>query len=113
MNPLYPDVALRAGHRCEYCRAPEEVFNFPFEVEHIVPVSRDGKKVAGNSALACRACNLRKAAHIAGSDPESMEVVALFNPRDCRWEQHFQADPESGTIKGLTPVAGEPSHDCK
>ncbi len=23
MNPLYPVVAQRAGHRCEHCRAPE------------------------------------------------------------------------------------------
>lgn len=31
MNPLYPAVADRAGHRSEYCRAPEAVFNFAFE----------------------------------------------------------------------------------
>ena len=37
MNPNYPFVAERACHRCEYCHAPEAIFNFPFEVEHIVP----------------------------------------------------------------------------
>ena len=37
MNDWYPLVAERAGHRCEYCLAPEAVFNFPFEVEHIFP----------------------------------------------------------------------------
>lgn len=37
MNPRYASVAARAGHRCEYCHAPEAVFNFPFEVEHVVP----------------------------------------------------------------------------
>ncbi len=42
MNRLYPLVAQRAGHRCEYCRAPEEIFSFPFEVEHINPKSRKG-----------------------------------------------------------------------
>ena len=36
MNRFYSEVAERAGHRCEYCRAPEVVFNFPFEVEHII-----------------------------------------------------------------------------
>jgi hypothetical protein len=35
MNPKYAFVALRAGHRCEYCHAPEVVFNSLFEVEHI------------------------------------------------------------------------------
>lgn len=31
MNPFYTLVADRAAHRCEYCHAPELVFNFPFE----------------------------------------------------------------------------------
>lgn len=43
MNPHYPFVADRAGHVCEYCRAPEVVFNFQFEVEHAMPQSRDGE----------------------------------------------------------------------
>jgi hypothetical protein len=34
MNSFYTLVADRAAHRCEYCHAPELVFNFPFEVEH-------------------------------------------------------------------------------
>lgn len=42
MNPHYPLVAERAAHRCEYCRAPEAIFNFPFEVEHVLPVSQQG-----------------------------------------------------------------------
>jgi hypothetical protein len=41
VNPSYPRVAARAGHLCEYCRAPELIFNFPFEVEHIIPSSVD------------------------------------------------------------------------
>ncbi len=48
MNPRYVQVALRAGHRCEYCHAPEVVFNFPFEVEHIIPVSRCGLDTESN-----------------------------------------------------------------
>ena len=40
MNPFYTQVADRAEHRCEYCRAPELAFNFPFEVEHLIPKSR-------------------------------------------------------------------------
>ncbi|MDD1414047.1 hypothetical protein MEN41_05055 [Dolichospermum sp. ST_con] len=39
MNPFYHLVADRAFHRCEYCHAPELVFNFPFEVEHIIPIA--------------------------------------------------------------------------
>jgi len=104
MNPHYTPVALRAGHRCEYCHAPEAVFNLPLEVEHIVPVSRGGDDTAANWALACRACNLYKATHVHGSDPESHAVVRLFHPREDQWEDHFRVAAESGEIEGLTPV---------
>lgn len=104
MNPRYTQVAMRAGHRCEYCRAPEGVFNFPFEVEHIIPIFREGTDTETNWALACRSCNLRKATHVSGIDPESQAVACLFNPREDRWEEHFRADTESGKIKGLTMV---------
>ncbi|MDX2241996.1 MAG: hypothetical protein NW224_15025 [Leptolyngbyaceae cyanobacterium bins.302] len=40
MNPSYAAIAQRTNHRCEYCKAPEVVFNLPFEVEHIVPLFR-------------------------------------------------------------------------
>ena len=71
MNPRYPTVAERAGDCCEYCRAPEAIFNFPFEVEHIVPTSRGGEDQRANWALSCRACNLHKADHLEAMDPES------------------------------------------
>ena len=42
MNPFYRAISERAKHRCEYCQAPEVVFNFPFDVEQtgdpILPV---------------------------------------------------------------------------
>jgi 5-methylcytosine-specific restriction endonuclease McrA len=104
MNPHYTQVALRAGHRCEYCRAPEAVFNLSLEVEHIVPVARGGEETAANWALACRACNLYKAAHVSGHDPESDAVVRLFHPREDQWEDHFRITPESGEIAGRTPI---------
>jgi len=104
MNPHYPEVALRAGHRCEYCHAPEAVFNLPLEVEHIVPLARGGEDTTTNWALACRACNLYKATHVSGSDPESHVVVRLFHPREDRWDDHFQVAPESGEMVGRTPI---------
>ena len=104
MNPHYPEVALRAGHCCEYCHAPEAVFNLPLEVEHIVPIARGGEDTTTNWALACRACNLYKAAHVSGRDPESHVVVRLFHPREDRWDDHFQVAPESGEMVGRTPI---------
>lgn len=102
MNPRHPEVSLRAGHRCEYCRAPEVVFNFPFEVEHIHATSRGGDDSLDNLALACRACNVRKSASGTGIDPDTGDSARLFHPRNDRWDQHFRADEASGRIVGLT-----------
>ncbi len=104
MNPRYPLVAERARHRCEYCRAPEAIFNFPFEVEHILASSRQGSDEDANLALACRACNLRKAAHSRGLDDVTGAEVPLFDPRQDRWEEHFRVMLETAAIEGLTPV---------
>jgi hypothetical protein len=104
MNPHYAQAALRAGHRCEYCRAPEVVFNFPFEVEHVIPFSRGGEDADANRALACRSCNLRKAAHVSAMDPVSRGEVHLFHPRQDRWAEHFGINAERGAIEGLTAV---------
>jgi hypothetical protein len=104
MNPLYPAVAQRAGHRCEYCHAPEAVFNFSFEVDHIVPVAAEGADEQTNLALGCRSCNLYKSDCVEGEDAVTGKSVRLFNPRRDRWNEHFQVDPASGAIQGLTAV---------
>jgi hypothetical protein len=104
MNPSYPSVARRAGHRCEYCHAPEAVFNFPFEVEHVHPTSRGGAEDDANLCLSCRACNLRKSDRLEFRDEVTQESVPLFDPRRQRWPEHFQVDSESGEIQGTTPT---------
>jgi len=104
MNRHYAGVAERAGHRCEYCHAPEAIFNLPLEVEHMVPTSRGGPDDESNRALACRACNLYKSDQQNGIDQTTREVVRLFHPRRDRWDEHFRVEPEDGVIQGLTPV---------
>lgn len=79
MNPHYTAIAQRANHRCEYCKAPEVVFNFPFEVEHIVPLSRQGSNHEANLALACRSCNLRKGNRIIGVASNYNTEVRFFS----------------------------------
>jgi hypothetical protein len=102
MNPLYPKIADRAAHRCEYCRAPELVFNFPFEIEHILPTCRGGDDADFNLALACRSCNLRKGVRTTGIDLISEAEIALFNPRQNHWSEHFEVDSKSGQINSKT-----------
>ncbi len=88
MNPHYPAVALRAGHRCEY----------------IVPLIRQGADADHNLALSCRACNLRKATYLDHQDPLTGEVVRLFHPRRDDWMEHFRVDEETGTLEGRTSI---------
>jgi hypothetical protein len=104
MNPDYRAIAQRANHRCEYCKAPEVVFNFPFEVEHIVPVSRQGSNAEANLALACRSCNLRKGNRINGVSPGSNIKVRFFHPREDQWDKNFQVNVESGEVSGRTLI---------
>ena len=104
MNPRYPLVAQRAAHQCEYCRAPEAIFNFPFEVEHIIPPIHSGGDDAMNWALSCRSCNLHKSAHLQGTDAETQTTARLFQPRMDRWAEHFRVESATGSIIGLTAV---------
>lgn len=102
MNPRYPAVANRAGFRCEYCHAPEQVFNFAFEVEHIEPRSLGGTDSLGNLALACESCNLFKSDATTGWDAVEGRQVSLFHPRQERWKEHFAFDSEAATLQGVT-----------
>jgi hypothetical protein len=111
MNQRYLPVASRAGHRCEYCLAPEELFNFHLEVDHVIPSSRGGTDDEGNLALACTSCNLFKSDHVTAFDEATQNTVNLFHPREERWDDHFQVEVETGFIKGLTPT-GRATVDC-
>ena len=102
MNPHYETVALRAARRCEYCHAPEIIFNFPFEVEHIIPISLGGLNNESNLALACRSCNLYKASHTTGIIPKNSKEIVLFHPRTDNWAQHFSVNLVNAEIIGLT-----------
>jgi HNH endonuclease len=103
MNPLYSEVARRARHRCEYCRAPEAVFNFPFEVEHILPPGLGGSVGIENCALACRSCNLFKSNAVEAFESIDGLRVRLFQPRLDSWEVHFRV-LESGELEALTAI---------
>lgn len=102
MNRLYPDVAARAMHRCEYCRAPERFFNFAFEVEHILPEVKGGDDESGNLALSCLSCNRYKGMATTGYDAEENRDVPLFHPRLDDWFLHFRFDVASTELHGRT-----------
>ncbi len=102
MNPHYPLVAIRARHACEYCRAPEAIFNLPFEVEHVTPQSRGGETTDDNLALSCRSCNLYKSDAVSAFDDLTQKEVRLFNPRLDTWSEHFSINDETEAVEGAT-----------
>ena len=78
------------------------MFNFPFEVEHINPISEGGEDQESNLALSCRSCNLFKGTFVLAIDPQTNLSVDLFNPRRDVWHEHFEVHLETGEIVGLT-----------
>lgn len=104
MNPHYSQVATRASHRCEYCRAPERLFNKELEVEHIIPRVLGGPDEPDNLALCCRRCNGSKGEFIDGYDDATTQNVRLFHPRRDQWDDHFEFISENAEIVGKTPV---------
>jgi hypothetical protein len=104
VNPNYRFVAARAKHICEYCHAPEAVFNLPFEVEHIIPSALGGKNEESNLALSCRSCNLYKSDSVSFFDEETGKEVRFFNPRKDVWSEHFFINKTSGEMQGLTKI---------
>jgi hypothetical protein len=103
MNPAYDRIATRANHRCEYCHAPEQAFNLPFEVEHIHPRSRGGSNQDENLALACHSCNLHKGDRTQSIDVESQQDTRFFNPRIDGWDENFDPTDE-GDINAKTAI---------
>ncbi len=83
-------VIQRAGDRCEYCTLSQTGQAATFHIDHITPVVAGGTTTANNLALACVSCSLRKAARQLVEDPETGEKVAIFNPRQQLWKEHFQ-----------------------
>jgi len=94
-------VTERASGRCEYCLLSAVDAFFPHEADHIIAEKHGGATTIGNLALACFDCNRFKGSDIASLDPLTGDVVALFNPRTQRWNDHFSLN--AGLVVALTP----------
>ena len=57
-----------------------------------------------NLALSCFGCNGPKGDAIEAMDPETGVLVALFNPRQDNWREHFCWNETLTELIGLTPV---------
>lgn len=97
-------VARQANQRCGYCLTQTAVVGAAMEIEHLIPESLGGLTEEANLWLACSLCNNHKADRIAALDPESTEVVRLFDPRRQHWHEHFAWHADSTLIAGITPA---------
>ena len=95
-------VSEQAKYRCGYCLTSEGIVGAPMEIDHIIPESLGGLTEEENLWLACSLCNDHKADRIAALDPETGEIVRLFNPRFQDWNEHFAWNESGERIIGLT-----------
>ena len=104
-------VRDRAGDRCEYCRHPAAYACAPFVCEHVRPRVRGSGDSLSELAWACPACNSHKYDKVSARDPQTDQVVPLFNPRRQRWLRHFRFSDDFLLIHGRT-ATGRATVEC-
>lgn len=96
MSKTYIPVALRrqvyerAKGCCEYCLIPEIATLATHEIDHIIAEKHGGCTEAENLALSCTLCNKHKGSDLTSIDPETGEIIPLYNPRQNKWNEHFR-----------------------
>lgn len=58
-------------------------------MEHILPRSQGGRNDRSNLAASCYRYNEFKGVKTDATDPETGQLVPLFNPRTQAWRDHF------------------------
>jgi hypothetical protein len=95
-------VVARAGGRCEYCQLPQAGYEATFNVDHIVASQHRLDDDPANLALCCPRCNRKRGPNLAGIDPLSQSLVAIFHPRRDHWPDHFRWN--GPLLVGLTAI---------
>lgn len=92
-------VYERANGCCEYCQTCEANSGQTMHIDHIIP---NGDDSLDNLCLSCWNCNTSKHKATEALDPESGEIVSLFNPRTQQWDKHFEWLENAVLVHGLT-----------
>ncbi|MCU0482112.1 MAG: HNH endonuclease [Anaerolineae bacterium] len=96
-------VLERSHGLCEYCQSAQKII-ISLEVDHIIPISLDGKTQVDNLCSACQGCNKHKKDFTEGLDPQTQTMHRLFNPRQDDWHTHFQWHTTGTILIGLTAI---------
>ena len=99
---LRQQITRRARGLCEYCQTSQSIV-IEMEIDHIIPESSGGSTAEENLCLACGSCNGFKGASQTALDPETKQIVPLFNPRAQIWSDHFRWSDSGTRLIGLTP----------
>ncbi len=99
---LRKQVTDRAESKCEYCKFPQALSFFTFEMEHIISEKHDGETTLGNLALACPPCNRAKGSDLGSIDPVTQKLTPFFHPRLQQWSDHFRFEGVS-----IVPLTAE------
>ncbi len=97
-------VIAEAKQCCEYCRTQQRLIGMPLVIDHIQPTAAGGSDKRTNLAASCHRCNAFKSAKLQVPDPESGELMPLYNPRQQIWEDHFAWAERATKIEGLTAI---------
>ena len=103
-DTIKKQVIDRAHGCCEYCKSQQKFSPSSFEIEHIVPISRNGSNTLENLALACAQCNSHKSNKVETIDPVSGQMMQLFHPRQMDWADHFTWSDDMLEILAITAI---------
>jgi hypothetical protein len=99
---LRRQIRTEVGELCGYCKSSERWLGISHEVEHIIPEAAGGASTPENLWLACRRCNSFKANRREAIDPLTRNSVALFHPRNDKWNEHFHWSFDGTMVIGVT-----------
>ncbi len=102
---LRRQVIEEARHRCEYCKTSSRLTGTPLIIEHVFPKSLGGSDDRSNLAASCYRCNEFKGTKTDAIEPETKQIVPLFNPRTQSWTDHFVWSNGGTHMIGMTPTS--------
>jgi hypothetical protein len=102
MAELRRQVVERAGNCREYCLLHQDLAASTHQVDHVIGEKHGGQTSHDNLALSCTVCNRQKGSDMSSIDPETGNLVSLFNPQTEQWSDHFNL--HGVYIVGLTDV---------
>lgn len=101
-------VREAAHYRCGYCLSQQQYTMSRLTIEHILPravfpLNDPAANAEENLWLSCSFCDGHKSDKTTAVDPQTNQLVPLFNPRRQNWYDHFEWAADGIRVIGLTP----------